>query len=192
MSVTMEVATISISLMTTSSSIVAVTIVTMSMMMIVVAVMMARMISSIAKSIGSIRRHQMAITSQQLQHHLEHRLELLFNVWTTLPMAEHFHPMQCSHDLKCQIDKIMKSSLIYLHVNHVSVPGSLEDSCRMRCIFRRHLSFTGQDKGQFCVKRIITTDSRPQIVTYSDEYNTSNQIKLKFCQSYLSPLRKYL
>ena len=81
--------------------------------------------------------------------------------------------------------------LVHCHINH-GVPGDLEDSCRMRCIFRRHLSFTGQDKGQFCVKRIITTDSRPQIVTYSDEYNTSNQIKLKFCQSYLSPLRKYL
>ena len=186
MSMTMEVATISISLMTTSSSIV-----TMSMMMIV-AVMMARMISSIAKSIGSIRCHQVTITSQQLQQYLEHRLQLLFHVWTTLLMAEQLHSMQCSHHLKSQVYKIVKCGSIYLHVNHVSVPGSLEDSCRMRCILRRHLSFSIQDKGQFCVKRIITTDSRPQIVTYSDEYNTSYQIKLKFCQSYLSPLRKYL
>ena len=133
----------------------------------------------------------MAITSQKLQHHLEDRLELLFNVWTPLPMAEHFHPMQCSHNLKCQMDKIMKSSLIYLHVNHVSVPGSLEDRCRMRCILKRHLSFSGQDKGYLSVKKIITTDSRHQIVTYSDEYNTTCQCQLEFYPLILFPrLRK--
>ena len=131
------------------------------------------------------------IKRYQLQHHLEHRLELLFHVWTTLPMAEQFHPMQCSHHLKSQVDKIVKCGCIYLHVNHVSVPGSLEDSCRMRCILKRHLSFSGQYKGYFSVKKIITTDSRHQIVTYSDEHNTTCQCQLEFYPLILFPrLRK--
>ena len=110
---------------------------------------------------------------------------------TPLTMIEHFHSMQRAHNLKCQMDKIMKSSLIYLHVNHVSVPGSLEDSCRMRCILKRHLSFSGQYKGYFSVKKIITTDSRHQIVTYSDEHNTACQCQLEFYPLILFPrLRK--
>ena len=126
-----------------------------------------------------------------MYHDVEDGLELLLHMMTSFTRTEHLHTVQGAHGLEDQMNQIVKSILIHYHINH-GVPGDLEDSCRMRCIFRRHLSFTGQDKGQFCVKRIITTDSRPQIVTYSDEYNTSNQIKLKFCQSYLSTLRKYL
>ena len=109
---------------------------------------------------------------------------------TPLTMIEHFHSMQRAHNLKCQMDKIMQSCLIYLHINH-NVPGSLEDCCRMRCILKRHLSFSGQYKGYFSVKKIITTDSRHQIVTYSDEYNTTCQCQLEFYPLILfSRLRK--